>query len=133
MLHGRRMKLLAIAIAITFSSAGLLHALIPHNDAHTLADLKAACETLYGYGHCPGGAGIPNPEAPHEAALWNFIHAGIAHAGKQSLPTGEPLAAVASAIALSLLAARFLVRARMGNDAHERAVARGTHPSRAFG
>lgn len=121
----------AILIAVSFTTAGFLHAVIPHDDTHALQDLIAQCSAIYGTGHCPNNF-APKQDA-HESAVWSFIHASLAHEEKKA-PLPAPMSATA-AIVLALASAllSFLPLPRRRLHAYERALARGVFAYRKFG
>ena len=122
----------ALLLALVFPATGLVHALVPHGDTHSIAQLQVECDAVYGHGHCDANHFAPSDS--HDQTIWNFIHSLLAHEEEKSLPMSTGSFALDTAlITLALLAARFLVRERSVSSAYEQQLARGIHKFRAFG
>lgn len=125
-------KILALTIAISFSSAGLLHSIVPHDDTHALADLSAACSAIYGFGHCPANFPATPDSHPHESTLWDFIHGALASEGKH-LASVLPRHSDFGFLAIVAIALSFVPIRRSRTLLYERQLARGVFAFRRFG
>lgn len=116
------MPLVALYVAIAFVGGSFLHNVIPHS--HGAED---TCEAIYGYGHCPSGAG------ESETGLWQFIHQSIAHENKKAIALIEASSIVAI---LSLFVAFTFAPVAIERtipDSLDLALIRGRFRYRAFG
>ncbi len=122
--------LLSLALAVTFTTSGFLHSIIPHNDTRTgLSDATLQCAALYGLGHCPNDF-HPTPDQ-HQSALWSFIHSALSHEEKKSATPA--IIFYVDALLVLALAIGCAPRSRMTLIPYELQLARGVLPHRRFG